>query len=695
MRGVLFFLLAFLSARISIAQNVGIGTTTPNASAMLEINSSNKGLLLPRVADTSAINNPVKGLMIYGNSSNKLWYYDGSRWQQNAANAGGMDSIWFKTKDTIAYTAKEYVGINTDLSLIAPQANLQVSGSLLVQGKFDYSNTTPAGAQTYTMTTPASTISVPGSDSVFRIYDPSGTGSYGSNMGGNILINVASNHGLKVSSVAAHFGFGTGDTLWISETNYPECRTNYTYRFTNTTVNPGDFILRSTDKNFIFRSNADGSNGKGFNFVVTRLYVIASDKTVQTAGPSLYFNASNSSFSAGLSTKADKNGAVAMGGWTSAIGNYSVALGYNSTASSAGSVAIGSNVEASGGTSVAMGYGSQATNNSISLGYGNLASGYLSTAMGYISGATGYASTAIGNSVNAGGGSATALGYSTFADGDASTAMGQFTQAGGANSTAMGNSTSASGENSTAMGMSTSARGYANTVVGMYNDPILFSPLTSPSPGMPLFIVGNGNTNSDRSNALVVFKNGNTGIGTNFPDEKLNVEGNVTMNSESGTTLQLKAAGVQKGFVQLSGDNIRIGTNSTNDNGNVVFRLNGADRMTILPNGNATLTGTLTQNSDARFKTDIRRIDHALETVMQLNGYRYHWKPELKRDNSMQVGLIAQNIETVLPELVTTDKEGNKSVAYQNMVAVLIEAVKEQQQQINELKLQVAALQKR
>src|SRR5689334_865079 len=100
------------------AQNVGIGTTTPNASAMLEINSSTKGILLPRVADTSSVNSPAKGLLIYNNNNNKLWFYDGQKWQQAVANAGGMDSIWYKTKDTIVYTAKPYVGVNADYTLI-------------------------------------------------------------------------------------------------------------------------------------------------------------------------------------------------------------------------------------------------------------------------------------------------------------------------------------------------------------------------------------------------------------------------------------------------------------------------------------------------------------------------------------------------------------------------------------------------
>lgn len=64
-------------------------------------------------------------------------------------------------------------------------------------------------------------------------------------------------------------------------------------------------------------------------------------------------------------------------------------------------------------------------------------------------------------------------------------------------------------------------------------------------------------------------------------------------------------------------------------------------------------------------------------------------------EEGKQLGLIAQDVEKILPELVKTDPGGYKSVAYQNMVAVLIEAVKEQQKQINTLNNKVETLEKK
>ena len=65
------------------AQNVGIGTDTPNGNAILDVSSTNKGLLLPRLADTNAINGAKPaGLMIFSNADNQIYFYNGSFWQR-------------------------------------------------------------------------------------------------------------------------------------------------------------------------------------------------------------------------------------------------------------------------------------------------------------------------------------------------------------------------------------------------------------------------------------------------------------------------------------------------------------------------------------------------------------------------------------------------------------------------------------
>jgi hypothetical protein len=479
-------ILLFLSQSLfiySFSQSVGIGTTTPDSSAMLDISSNNKGLLLPRIKDTSAIKNPAKGLLIYSNHDNTPWYYDGHQWQTVApgvinttpAPGPGKDSLWYRVQDSIVYTYYPYVHINTDPSLLPQQAALQVTGNLLIQGKLKYSNATPTAGQTYTMNNTSTQQNIPASDSVFRIYDPGGSGNYNNNMQGNVAVFPVLNSGVgvRVSSVAADFGIGSGDTLWIAYDVFPACRTDYAYFFTNTTVNPADFVTPSNNGAgiyFIFRSNADGINGKGFNFSVTRLYSSSVTGKIQTAGASLNFNSSTGAFAAGFSADVTNKG-TALGANTRSSGSYATAMGYFTRASGSHSTATGYATKANGPYSTAIGYYTTADGQyATAMGINTIASGASSTTMGSGTNASGEYSTAMGYNTTATQINSTAMGNTTFAIGENSTAMGYNTIATKINSTAMGNSSIAMGDNSTAMGANTIAKGAYSTATGKYTE---------------------------------------------------------------------------------------------------------------------------------------------------------------------------------------------------------------------------------
>ena len=109
--------------------------------------------------------------------------------------------------------------------------------------------------------------------------------------------------------------------------------------------------------------------------------------------------------------------------------------------------------------------------------------------------------------------------------------------------------------------------------------------------------------------------------------------------------------------------------------------------------GNATLAGTLTQNSDSRLKTDIQPIDNALSGITQLSGYRYNWLDK-NADQSTQIGVIAQDVQKIYPELVRADCKGILSVNYSGLVPVLINAIKEQNEKFNALASEVESLKK-
>ena len=105
--------------------------------------------------------------------------------------------------------------------------------------------------------------------------------------------------------------------------------------------------------------------------------------------------------------------------------------------------------------------------------------------------------------------------------------------------------------------------------------------------------------------------------------------------------------------------------------------------------GAATFNNDVTAFSDERLKEDIQPIVGGLEKVMQLQGVTY--KRNDVSDPKTQIGVIAQQVESILPEVVLTaeDEMGTKSVDYAKMTAVLIEAVKELKQEVTQLKQQI------
>jgi hypothetical protein len=100
--------------------------------------------------------------------------------------------------------------------------------------------------------------------------------------------------------------------------------------------------------------------------------------------------------------------------------------------------------------------------------------------------------------------------------------------------------------------------------------------------------------------------------------------------------------------------------------------------------------------SDSRFKKNVVPLNESLKKILKLQGVSFDWDkasfPKKTFPEGRQVGLIAQETEKIVPQVITTDKEGYKSLAYDKLTALLIEAVKEQQGTINELKSRVANL---
>jgi len=236
-----------------------------------------------------------------------------------------------------------------------------------------------------------------------------------------------------------------------------------------------------------------------------------------------------------------------------------------------------------------------------------------------------------------------AMGFGTIASGGGSTAMGFVTTASGNYSTAMGFGTTASGAQSTAMGQTTIASGMFSTAMGRTAD-----------------------ASGDYSTAMGFF--------TTAQSYGSLVLGQHNLVAGSTTTV----VSTDPVLVVGNGDNPNVRSNA----------------FTLLKNGDLTIMGTLTQASDGRLKKDVAPLAGVLRKIASIRGVTYRMKDEDRGPAGTQIGLLAQEVREVFPELVQEDSQGTLSVAYGNFSAVLLEAVKEQQAALDARDREVAALRK-
>jgi hypothetical protein len=219
--------------------------------------------------------------------------------------------------------------------------------------------------------------------------------------------------------------------------------------------------------------------------------------------------------------------------------------------------------------------------------------------------------------------------------------------------------------------------------------------------------------NASRSGDNFINNGGNFGINTDVPTNKLEVFSGSTTADALTLSFTTGADNRYTGIFFKGGPfpyaRIVAGTSNYGpDQGFISFYTNfnpsGAagtsgwclERVRINPNGSIVATGDITafgSPSDIRLKDIKEVVPNALQSILQLNAYRFDWKEvnhltKIKED----IGVIAQEVEKVLPELARTNDDGTMSVRYQGLTAVLIEAIKEQQTQIESQKSEIEEL---
>jgi hypothetical protein len=186
----------------------------------------------------------------------------------------------------------------------------------------------------------------------------------------------------------------------------------------------------------------------------------------------------------------------------------------------------------------------------------------------------------------------------------------------------------------------------------------------------------------------VLYDSGSTKFGDSIDDlhqitGSVNISGSLTIPGFSDVSASLAAAVAGTGLLNVVEDTSpQLGGNLDLNNRNIT----GTGNIQI--SGLISASGDIIAfaSSDERLKDNIQVIPNAVEKVQQIKGVSFDWNGNQATHEGHDIGVIAQDIEKILPEIVTTRENGYKAVRYEKLVALLIEAVKEQQLQIDELK---------
>jgi hypothetical protein len=356
----------------------------------------------------------------------------------------------------------------------------------------------------------------------------------------------------------------------------------------------------------------------------------------------------------GRNTKASGLCAVALGDGSVASGFYSFSAGLFAEASGTESTAFGTNSKATAANSFAV-RGEASGSNAIAFGgtasgpdaftRNGTASGSFSNAIGFGTQSKGIGAVAIGWEAIAEGNESIALGRQSKSNGSGSITLGEINEANGLRSIAMGYFSKANNQDAIAMGNQVQANGFVSIA---------------------------------------------TGVETRASGDQASTFGYGTV----ARAYRSMAIGSFNDSIASSNPSMIVATDPAFIVGNGTNNTTRSNALTLFKNGNMIISGTLTQSSDARLKKDIEPINDAVQKLEKLSGYHYHWKNEVENPG-LQTGLLAQEVKEVFPELVVENHKGEMSVNYSGMIPYLLEAVKSQQQTIEQLKQEIKALKKR
>ena len=239
--------------------------------------------------------------------------------------------------------------------------------------------------------------------------------------------------------------------------------------------------------------------------------------------------------------------------------------------------------------------------------------------------------------------------------------------------------------------------GYAHNVVNTGSFPLLFYNTASYNTYLGSFsgysnIIGDLNTYLGYQAGYLNVGSGNVFLGYQAGAAATNTSNKLYIEN-SDTNFPLIYGDFETDDLRLNAS-VGINRSDSDSYGLIVDGGTSSSYSMIVYKGAYAYTNGFVSASDASLKTEVETIEDALGLVSSLRGVSYKWKdgnPENLSDKK-QIGLIAQEVEEVLPEVVSENDEGLKGVSYDKLTAVLVEAVKEQQQIIEKQQQEIDEL---
>jgi hypothetical protein len=478
------------------------------------------------------------------------------------------------------------------------------------------------------------------------------------------------------------------------------------------------------------RIDIGGNVGIGTTTPTSKLHVVGDilGSTKLTIGSGHTNTGASSTIAGGVSNIASGNCSFVGGGQSNqASASYSTVGGgvINKASGSYSTVGGGENNYATGTYStIAGGQNNQATNqySTVAGGYDNQLTGYLSTiGGGYNNRATNQSATIAGGQSNSATGLLSTVGggflnkstgeYSTIAGGNENQATGSYpTVGGGCKNLASGIFSSILGGvlNQASGQYSTVGGGVINKASGSYST--VGGGVSNQATGYISTIAG-GN-----ANCAIGYISTIAGGNSNQASGSYSIVGGGVSNQAKGECSFIGGGGSNIASGSLSGIlgglsntvthacSFAIGSSLTSTSGSTTYMNNATVACHLQVGGTTTMNTTTGRidasndvvafaTSDYRLKENIQPIKNALCKLIGVSGNTFDWKPLTQEEiqtihgnKGRDVGVIAQEIEAILPEAVTTRDNGYKAVNYEKIIPLLIEAIKDQQKQIDELK---------